>query len=184
MVAVVAVETADVEMANVALVAPAAIVTLAGTFADVLLLDRATTAPPAGAALVSVTVPTDPLPPIKENGASVKLETGTCAAGVTVSTAETVFPPPETEIVTGVVVATTAVEILNPLLVEPAGKNMLVGTMVATAGLLTVTGNVWSAGSGAASRTVAKEVPVPPAVVDGLSVMEAGGCGASTNTWP
>jgi hypothetical protein len=56
--------TDEVVAANVALVAPAAIVTLAGTVATpVLLLASDTTAPPAGAAAVSVTVPVDPLPP-------------------------------------------------------------------------------------------------------------------------
>ena len=50
--------TAAVVTLNVALVAPAATVTLAGTVATpVLLLDRVTTAPPAGVAIVNVAVP-------------------------------------------------------------------------------------------------------------------------------
>jgi hypothetical protein len=56
--------TAVVVTVNVALVAPAATVTLAGTVATaVLLLDSVTTAPPAGAALVNVAVPCAALPP-------------------------------------------------------------------------------------------------------------------------
>jgi hypothetical protein len=55
--------TALVEIANVALVAPCATDTLAGTVAAVLLLESDTPNPPAGAAAVSVTVPCAPLPP-------------------------------------------------------------------------------------------------------------------------
>ena len=58
-----------------ALLAPAAIVTLAGTVAaDVLLLASVTDAPPAGAALVKVTVPCEAFPPITEVGVSVSAE--------------------------------------------------------------------------------------------------------------
>jgi len=50
---------------NVAVVAFAATVTLAGTVAAaVLLLLSVTTAPPAGAAALKVTVPVDELPPV------------------------------------------------------------------------------------------------------------------------
>ena len=56
--------TAAVVTSNVALVAPAATVTLAGTVATaVLLLDSVTTAPPVGAAIVNVAVPREVLPP-------------------------------------------------------------------------------------------------------------------------
>ena len=61
--------TATVVAANVALVAAPATVTLAGTLATVvLLLESATTAPPAGAPAVSVTVPVAPLPPVTLDG--------------------------------------------------------------------------------------------------------------------
>jgi hypothetical protein len=61
--------TADVVAVNVALVAPAATVTLAGTVpAAVLLLESDARAPPAGAADVSVTVPVDELPPTTLDG--------------------------------------------------------------------------------------------------------------------
>jgi len=57
--------TALVLTLNVALVAPAAIVTLDGTVAAaVLLLESATVAPPVGAAPLSVTVPDEEFPPV------------------------------------------------------------------------------------------------------------------------
>jgi hypothetical protein len=56
---------------NVALKAPAGTVTLAGTVAAfVLLLDSVTTAPPEGAALVRLAVPSDVLPPTTLAGLS------------------------------------------------------------------------------------------------------------------
>jgi hypothetical protein len=71
-------ETALVATVNAALVAPAAIVTLAGTLATVvLLLESATCAPPAGAGPLSVTVPVDELPPTTLVGFSVSVESET-----------------------------------------------------------------------------------------------------------
>ncbi len=72
--AVVAV-TLVVVIEKVALVAPAAMVTLAGTVATaVLALLRPTTAPPVGAPLVRVTVPCDELPPTTEVGATLRVD--------------------------------------------------------------------------------------------------------------
>jgi hypothetical protein len=57
--------TALVLTANVALVAPAATVTLEGTLAAaVLLLESVTCAPPDGAGPLNVTVPVEELPPV------------------------------------------------------------------------------------------------------------------------
>src|SRR5438477_10998135 len=72
MLACVTAVTAFVVTAKLALVVPPATVTEAGTVAAFrLLLVSVTTAPPAGAALVSVTVPVLPAPPISTEGFSV-----------------------------------------------------------------------------------------------------------------
>jgi len=55
--------TEDVVTVNVRLVAPADTVTLAGTVTALELSDSDTTAPPAGAAALNVTVPVEELPP-------------------------------------------------------------------------------------------------------------------------
>jgi len=78
---------------KVALVAPAGMVTLAGTVAAlVLLLESVTCAPPAGAGAFSVTVPVeDPSgPPTTLVGLRVSEER---TAGITVSDAVRVAPP-------------------------------------------------------------------------------------------
>ena len=87
--------TALVLTVNVALVAPAATVTLDGTLAAVvLLLESATGAPPAGAAPLSVTVPVEEFPPLTLVGFSATEERvgGGGGAGVTVSEADLVAP--------------------------------------------------------------------------------------------
>jgi hypothetical protein len=67
-VAVVDLVTVFVVTVNVAVVLPAARVTVAGTVADVVLLDKATEMPPLGAAPVRVTVAVDEAPPLKLAG--------------------------------------------------------------------------------------------------------------------
>jgi hypothetical protein len=91
-VTVVEVTTKLVLTVKVALVAPAATVTLEGTVAAaVLLLESATTAPPAGAGPFRVTVPVEvPTPPITLVGSRVSEET---TGGSTVSEALRVAPP-------------------------------------------------------------------------------------------
>jgi hypothetical protein len=76
-------------MVKVAVVAFAATVTLTGTGAAELLLDKVTTAPPAGAAELSVTVPVDALPPTTLVGFSETLDT---VRGVTVRVAVRLLP--------------------------------------------------------------------------------------------
>ena len=68
-------KTDRVETENVALVAPAGTVTLCGTVAAfVLLLESDTSAPPEGAAALSVTVPCEELPPVTLEGFNVRDE--------------------------------------------------------------------------------------------------------------
>ena len=93
MVTGVDVVTALVLTVNVALLAPAATVTVAGTVAvDVLLLERETTAPPVGAGPLSVTVPVEGDPPITLIGLSA-IEESVAEPGVTVSEVVLVPPP-------------------------------------------------------------------------------------------
>src|SRR6266446_3389425 len=81
MVAVVEAATALVLTVNVALLAPAATVTLEGTLAAVVLLLASTTcAPPAGAGPLSVTVPVEEFPPVTLVGFSESEERETDAA--------------------------------------------------------------------------------------------------------
>src|SRR5260370_225082 len=78
MLTVVDASTALVLTVNVALVAPAAIVTLDGVLATfVLLLESVTTAPPEGAAPLSVTVPVEEFPPATLVGFTESEERGT-----------------------------------------------------------------------------------------------------------
>ena len=83
MLTVVEAATALVLTVNVALVAPAATVTLDGSLAAVvLLLESVTTAPPDGAAPVSITVPVEEFPPVTLVGFSETEERVTDAGAV------------------------------------------------------------------------------------------------------
>jgi len=81
--------TAKVVTVNVALVAPAGIVTLAGTVAAaVLSLERETTAPPLRADALRTTLPVEADPPLTLVGFSVsEVRVGGGPCGVTVSEA-------------------------------------------------------------------------------------------------
>ena len=131
----------NVVIVKLALVAPAATVTLAGTVAAPgRLLVRATAVPPVGAVLDSVTVPVEGLPPVTLVGLTLKAESvaggGAVASGVTVKVADLVTPPPDTEIVTRVCVVTWVVKTLKPPAVTPAGTMTLPGTWAIVGWLL------------------------------------------------
>jgi hypothetical protein len=163
--------TTDVVVANVALVAPAATVTLPGTTAaPVLLLVSATTAPPEEAAVVSVTVPCAVVPPVTLDGVRfTACRPAAGGTGVTVSVVVLLAPLYEAISVTAVLPATAAVVAVNDALVAPAATVTLVGT-VAAAVLLLVSATM-APPDGAAAETVT--VPVdsdPPMTVDGLTV--------------
>ena len=85
--------TALVLTVNVALLAPAATVTLAGTLAAPLSLVSSTCAPPVRAGPLSVTVPVeDCAPPVTLVGFTVSEESVGRACGTTVSEAVLVTP--------------------------------------------------------------------------------------------
>ena len=75
---------------NVALVAPAVTVTVAGTVTAGLSRERATCAPPAGARPSSVTVPVTGVPPVTLAWLRLTADT---PGGTTVSDAVCVAPP-------------------------------------------------------------------------------------------
>ena len=91
------VATAEVLTLNVALEAPAATVTLAGTeTTDVFALLSVTTAPPLGAPPVNVIVPCDVVPPATDVGLTLtadRLAGVVVDAGVTVSVVVRLTPP-------------------------------------------------------------------------------------------
>jgi hypothetical protein len=86
-------ETGDVVMVKFALDCPAETVTLAGTCAAVLSLERVTTAPPEGATPFSVTVPVEDEPPATAAGFSARLLTPP-ASELTVSVAALLVTEP------------------------------------------------------------------------------------------
>src|SRR5947199_9400676 len=107
MVTGVDVVTALVVTVNVALLAPAATVTLESTLAATLSLESNTCAPPASAGPLSVTVPVeDCTPPVTLVGFSVSVESVGEACGATVSEAGSVARRVGEEMGTGVEVLT------------------------------------------------------------------------------
>ena len=164
-------DTAWVLIVNVALVAPLGTVTFAGTLAaDVFLLDSDTTAPPAGAGPVSVTVPVEGLPPTTLDGVTPS-ELNPAATGATVRGAVRVTPPYTAEIVTAVEPGTGVVVTVNVALVAPAATVALDGTVTADVlSLDSVTTNP-PPGAGPLSVTVPVE-GLPPTTLDGFTASE------------
>ena len=174
--------TALVLMVKVALVAPAATVTLAGTAATGgLPLESVTTAPPVGAALVSLTVPVDVVPPTTLVGLTVSVDSDAGGGGTdTVNTALRVAPPNVPLIVADVEAVTDTVLTVNVALVAPAATVTLAGTVAAAVLLLESATTAPPAGAPLVSVTEPCEL-VPPTTADGLtaSVESAGGVAAA-----
>jgi hypothetical protein len=91
-VAVAVAVTGPVAIVNVALVAPAGIVTEDGTLTAVALLPSAINAPPAGAAALSVTVPCVDVPPLMLVTGNVS-DTSDAGGGAIVSVAVLLVDP-------------------------------------------------------------------------------------------
>src|SRR5437868_4806944 len=128
MVTAVAAVTALVVTAKLALVAPAATVTEAGTVAALrLLLASVTTAPPAGAALPSVTLPVLPTPSVH----AALLIAARAAGGFTVSVAILAAPLYVAVMVTSVAAVTAFVVTAKLALVAPAATVTEAGTVAA-----------------------------------------------------
>src|SRR6266480_6303575 len=163
--------TALVLTVNVALLAPAATITLAGTVATALLpLERETGAPPAGAGPLSVTVPVEGDPPVTLVGFSVSEERVGRACGSTVSEAVLVTPAYDAEMVTGVDAVTALVLTVNVALLAPAAIVTLAGTLAAPV-LLESSSCAPPVSAGPLSVTVPVEAD-PPATLVGFSVSE------------
>jgi len=172
MVTGVDVATALVLTVNVALLAPAATITLVGTVAAALLpLERETVAPPAGAGPLNVTVPVEGDPPVTLVGFSVSEERVGRACGSTVSEAVLVTPAYDAEMVTGVDAVTALVLTVNVALLAPAAIVTLADTLAAPL-LLESSTCAPPVSAGPLSVTVPVEDCAPPVTLVGFSVSE------------
>jgi len=167
MVTLVLVATANVVTLKVPLVAPAAMVKLAGTVAaPVLLLIRVIVNPPVGAAPFRFTVPTEPTPPVTDPGLNIN---DAMEAGSTVSVPAILKLVPElADTITIVGVATPDVFAVNVCVLLPAGTVMPAGTVTDGSELSSET-NTPPAGATKLIVTVPVD-EFPPATVDGLKL--------------
>jgi hypothetical protein len=163
-------------MLKLALVEPAAMVTVEGTCAaDVLLLESWTSAPPVGAGPVNVTVPVELFPPTTDDGLRVIEDR---VGGLTVRLALRVMPYVP-EIATEVLVRTADVETVKVAVVDPAETATLTGTRATAVLLLSSATTAPPLGAAAVRVTVPVEL-LPPTNDDGLSPREEIKRGAAT----
>ena len=160
--------TVFVLTAKLAVVLPAATVTLEGTVATaLLLLERVTTAPPDGAGPESVTVPVEAVPPTTEVGLRL---TELSVGAVTVKVADRLVPRVP-DMVTEVLLATGLVVTVNVAEVAFAATVTLAGTLATAAFLLDKVTTDPPAGAGPSRVTVPLE-EVPPITEVGLKLTE------------
>ena len=171
-------ETAIVVIVNVALVAPSATVTLAGSVAAALLDARLTTTPPAGAAYPMLTAPVDVRPPGTVVGSSVTLTT-VGAVTVSVSVAEMPFSVPVITALTGA--ATPTVVTVNCALVAPSTIVTVAGTPAFE--LLLESATVTPPTGAADDSVTVPLLDVPPGTDTGRTVRPVS-CGAVTVSVP
>ena len=161
-------ETADVVTVKVPLVDPAATVTLAGSDAAAELSDSDTTAPPLGAAALSLAVPVDDAPPVTLVGLSVSDVSVTEGALVMLNAANSVVLPSVAVSVT-VVLSTGNVVTVNVALLAPAGTVTAAGTLAEPGRLLLKLTPIPPAGA-ALSRVTVPVAEVPPCTLFGVTV--------------
>jgi hypothetical protein len=167
-VTVVSAVTDEVVIGNVAVVAPAATVTLGGTLAAAPELNNCTAAPPVGAALCRVTVPVDDVPPLTVAGETVRLTSGGVAAagGFTVNARLAVLAPYVAVSDTGVELVTALVVTnANEAVVDPVKNVTFAGSELNSSGWFVDTVTSSGAGAAAASATVATPPSPPRSVV-------------------
>jgi hypothetical protein len=157
---------------------PAATVTEDGTeAAAVLLLCRATAAPPVGAGPVSVTVPVEFAPPTTDVGFNDRAES---VAGLTVIVAPACMPPYVPEIFTVPVAVTAEVVTVNVAVVRPAATVTLAGTCATLVLLLDKVTATPPTGAAPLKVTVPVD-ELPPIRVVGLTVKEESEGGVTVN---
>ena len=159
--------TVEVVAVNVPVVAPAATVTEAGTVTAALPEERATTRPPAGAALVIVTVPVELTPPATVAGLK---DSALITGAVTVRVAVAVVPLKVAEMVD--VPLSGRVVTVNVPVELPAATVTLVGT-VATEVFDDVSVTTSPPVPAGLERVTVPVEGVTPATVVGLSEREA-----------
>ncbi|HUA85830.1 MAG TPA: hypothetical protein VMB85_18350 [Bryobacteraceae bacterium] len=160
----VSVRTVPAVTLKVAEVAPAATVTLAGTFAALVLeLDNDTVAPPEGAAEVSVTLPVFDSPFVSVLELTLMLlSVAAAAAGSIVRPAVLLAPEYDAVSVTEVAVLTVPAVIANVAEVDPAATVKLAGTLAAE--LFELDNDTTAPPEGAAELSVTVPVPDCPLV--------------------
>lgn len=160
----VAAVTDAVAMLKLAVVAPAATVTLVDTVAAALLLDSVTTAPPAGAGAVKMAVPVEGLPPPTLAGLRDTAESFTLDDGFTVTVALRIVPFKDAEIVAVFVALTEPTLTVNVAVLWPSEKLMLKGTW-ARAGSLLASATDTQHNTAPPNVTVADTEPGPTTLV-------------------